>query len=324
MKSSYFWVGIVIALVLAFATPHVVTNEFYIRTAYTVLQFVVLATAWNILGGYAGYVNFGAAAFFAAGAYTSVFIYKLFPLFQVPAYMIFIMLPLGGIVSALIGLFTGALTLRLRGVYFSIATLALAVVLQTLVTNWHFVGGSKGASILPPRDVPLDFIFNGYADFLFVMMAFLAIFSLIVARYIETSWIGRGLAAIRDNEDAAECMGVPTLRLKLFATTVSGFLFGVAGAPLPYFVNYIEPVSGFSLIYAVNALAMPMIGGATTWIGPLLGAGILGTAQEIARVTISSEMNLLIVGVLLVFFVIAAPDGFVGLIRKYFGKGGRR
>ena len=323
MKNSVFWFGVLVAVVIAFATPHVVTNEFYIRTAYTILQFVVLATAWNILGGYAGYVNFGAAAFFAAGAYTTVAIYKLFPLFQVPAYMIFIMLPLGGIVSALLGLATGALTLRLRGVYFSIATLALAVVLETLVVNWHFVGGAKGASILPPRDVPLDFIFTGYADFLFVLMAFMAIGALIVARYIETSWIGRGLAAIRDNEDAAECMGVPTLKLKLFATTLSGFIFGIAGAPLPYFINYVEPVSAFNLIYAVNALAMPMIGGATTWLGPLLGATILGTAQEVARVTISSEMNLLIVGLLLVFFVIAAPDGFVGLIRKYFGKGGR-
>jgi branched-chain amino acid transport system permease protein len=285
---------------------------------------VVLATAWNILGGYAGYVNFGAAAFFAAGAYTSVAIYKIFPLFQVPTYMFFVMLLAGGLVSALLGLLTGALTLRLRGVYFSIATLALAVVLETLVVNWHFVGGAKGTSILPPREVPLSFLFSTYAEFLFVVMAFMAIGSLLLARYIERSWIGRGLAAIRDNEEAAECMGVPTLKLKLVATTLSGFLFGIAGAPLPYFVNFIEPVSAFNLIYAVNALAMPMIGGATTWLGPLLGASVLGTAQEVARVTISSEMNLLIVGLLLVFFVIAAPDGFVGLIKKYLTKGGRR
>ena len=316
MKISVFWIGVAVALVVALITPHVVTNEFYLRTAYTVLQFVVLATAWNILGGYGGYVNFGSAGFFAIGAYSAVFIYKLFPLFQVPDYMIFVMLPLGGVVAAVIGLGTGYLTLRLRGVYFSIATLALAVVLQTLVTNWHFVGGAKGASILPPQTVP---IFATWGEFLFVLMAILAIASLAIARYIERSWIGRGLAAIRDNEEAAECMGVPTLKLKLIGCTLSGFLFGVAGAPLPYYVNYIEPVSAFNLVYAVNALAMPMIGGATTWIGPLLGAVVLGTAQEVARVTISSEMNLLIVGVLLVFFVIAAPDGFVGLARKYLG-----
>ncbi|MGE0256047.1 MAG: branched-chain amino acid ABC transporter permease [Alphaproteobacteria bacterium] len=316
MKISAFWIGCVVAIVAAFLTPYVVTNEFYLRTAYTVLQFVVLATAWNIFGGYGGYVNFGSAGFFGIGAYTAVAIYNMFPLFRVPDYMIFAMLPAGGVVAAVIGLGAGYLTLRLRGVYFSIATLAMAIVLQTLVTNWHYVGGAKGASILPPQTVPF---FATWGEFLFVLMAVLAVLAIAVARYIERSWIGRGLAAIRDNEEAAECMGVPTLRLKLFACTLSGFIFGVAGAPLPYYVNYIEPVSAFNLIYAVNALAMPMIGGATTWIGPLFGAIVLGTAQEVARVTISSEMNLLIVGVLLVFFVIAAPEGFVGLVRKYLG-----
>jgi branched-chain amino acid transport system permease protein len=133
---------------------------------------------------------------------------------------------------------------------------------------------------------------------------------------IERSRTGRGLAALRDNEEAAECMGVPTLRLKLFATTVSGFFLGVAGAPFPYYVTYVEPASAFSLDYAVNALAMPMIGGTTTWIGPVIGAVLLGTAQQVATVTISSELNLLIVGVVLVAFVVLAPEGLVGLVRR--------
>jgi branched-chain amino acid transport system permease protein len=129
---------------------------------------------------------------------------------------------------------------------------------------------------------------------------------------IERSWIGRGLAALRDNEEAAECMGVPTLRLKLFATTVSGFLLGVAGAPFPYYVTFVEPNSAFSLDYAVNALAMPMIGGTTSWVGPVIGAVLLGAAQQVATVTISSEMNLFIVGVVLVAFVVLAPEGILG------------
>jgi len=111
-------------------------------------------------------------------------------------------------------------------------------------------------------------------------------------------------------------MGVPTLRLKLFATTLSGFFLGVAGAPFPYYVTYVEPSSAFDLNYAVNALAMPMIGGTTTWIGPVIGAVLLGTAQQVATVTISSELNLLIVGVVLVLFVVLAPEGIVGLVRR--------
>jgi branched-chain amino acid transport system permease protein len=106
------------------------------------------------------------------------------------------------------------------------------------------------------------------------------------------------------------------LRLKLIATTLSGALMGMAGAPFPYYITYIEPSSAFGLAYAVNSIAMPMIGGTGTWVGPLVGAILLGSIQEWARVTISSAVNLLIVGVLLVTFVIIAPNGLVGLVQE--------
>src|SRR3989475_186269 len=153
-------------------------------------------------------------------------------------------------------------------------------------------------------------------------MVLLSVVAVTVGRFIERSWVGRGLAALRDNEEAAECMGVPTLRLKLFATTVSGVLLGVAGAPFPYYVTFVEPTSAFNLDYAVNALAMPMIGGTTSWGGPVIGAVLLGTAQQLATVTISSEMNLFIVGVVLVALVVLAPEGIVGLVRR--GRGRER
>lgn len=296
--------GIVIGACLL---PGVVTNRYVYFAAYIILQYIVLATAWNILGGYTGYVNFGTPAFFAAGAYTAVF---LILAFKAP---LPILLLSGGLSAALLGLGMGYLTLRLRGVFFSIATLAGAVVLQTLMINWEFVGGAKGINIIRPPTLPL---FRNYVEFLFVVMVGLAVGAVTIAWWIEQSWIGRGLAAIRDNEEAAECMGVPTLKLKLFATTLSGFLMGVAGAPFPYYVTYVEPSSAFNLDYAVNSLAMPMIGGTTTWVGPLVGAVLLGAAQQGATVTISSELNLLIVGVVLVAFVILAPEGIVGLTRR--------
>jgi len=284
-----------------------VSNQYYYFAAYVVFQYVVLATAWNILGGYGGYVNFGSAAFFALGAYTSVVLIKTVTT-SLP-----LLLVAGGLVSGLLGLGIGYLTLRLRGVFFSIATLALAVVLQTMVVNWEFVGGARGVTVSRPATLPL---FSNYVEFLCIAMLALAVGSVALARWIERSWLGRGLAAIRDNEDAAECMGVPTLRLKLVATTVSGALMGIAGAPFPYYVTFVEPGAAFDLNYAVNSLAMPMIGGATTWMGPVIGAVLLGTAQQVATVTISSALNLLIVGVLLVLFVILAPEGIVGLARR--------
>jgi branched-chain amino acid transport system permease protein len=307
--------GIVLVVAMAVVVAGVLlasvkVNPYVYFAGYVILQYVVIATAWNILGGYAGYVNFGTPAFFALGAYTAVF------LVQTVRPPLPVLILAGGLVSALLGLGIGYLTLRLRGVFFSIATLALAIVLQTVIINWEFVGGSRGLSVIRPSGPP----FGNYVTFLFTVMVGLAVGSVLVARFIERSWIGRGLAALRDNEEAAECMGVPTLRLKLFATTVSGFLLGVAGAPFPYYVTFVEPNSAFAIDYAVNALAMPMIGGTTSWVGPVIGAVLLGTAQQLATVTISSEMNLFIVGVVLVAFVVLAPEGILGLLRRLRGR----
>jgi branched-chain amino acid transport system permease protein len=311
MRRTGFSLGVGVGLIaLAVLLASLKVNPYLYFAGYVILQYVVIATAWNILGGYAGYVNFGTPAFFALGAYTAVF------LIQTVKPPLPVLILAGGLVSALLGLGIGYLTLRLRGVFFSIATLALSIVLQTVIINWEFVGGSRGLSVIRPGGAP----FGNYVTFLFTVMTGLAVVSVLVARFIQRSWIGRGLAALRDNEEAAECMGVPTLRLKLFATTVSGFLLGVAGAPFPYYVTFVEPNSAFSLDYAVNALAMPMIGGTTSWVGPVIGAVLLGSAQQVATVTISSELNLFVVGVVLVAFVVAAPEGLLGLVRRLRGR----
>jgi branched-chain amino acid transport system permease protein len=110
---------------------------------------------------------------------------------------------------------------------------------------------------------------------------------------------------------------VPTLRLKLISTTLMGALMGVAGAPYPFFVTFIEPLSAFNLFIAVNAIAMPMIGGTAHWMGPVIGALLVGTTQEIITVSISSELNVLLVGIMLVLFITLAPQGIVGLWQKF-------
>jgi branched-chain amino acid transport system permease protein len=254
------------------------------------------------------------------GAYSSAVLHKLpqllhnaFDLTIIPVPLP-VMIVVGGLISGLLGLGTGYLTLRLRGVFFAIATLALSIVVQTLIVNWDFVGGSRGIYIIRPAMAPLG---GGYIEYLFTLMTALSVLSVGIARSIEGSRLGLGLAAIRDDELAAEASGVPTLRLKLIATTMSGALMGMAGAPLPYYVTYLDPASSFNLAYAVNSVAMPVIGGMTSWIGPVIGAILLGTIQQLATVTISSALNLLIVGVLLILFVIIAPNGIVGLVQGW-------
>ena len=308
MRSDAFFLICAAAGAALYGIAVALGNDYVFFAGYVVLQYVVLSTAWNILGGYCGYVNFGSAAFFALGAYATVAMHRLYPL-PIP-----LLLVIGGVASGIVGFGMGYLTLRLRGAFFAIATLALAVVLETLVVNWDYVGGSRGAYIVRPETLAP---FGAYIRYLFLIMLALAVGALSVARLIERSRLGFGFATVRDDELAAEASGVPTLRLKLIATTISGALMGMAGAPFPYYIGYLQPSSAFGLDYAVNSIAMPLIGGTTTWLGPLIGAVLLGSLQQIATVTISSAINLLIVGFLLVAFVIVAPNGIVGLLQKY-------
>jgi len=306
VRTGVFFLICAAVAAAVFGLFRAIGNDYLFFAGYVVLQYIVLATAWNILGGYTGYVNFGSAAFFALGAYSSVFLHKFYPL-PIP-----LLIVIGAVVSGIVGLGMGYLTLRLRGAFFAIATLAMAVVLQTLVVNWTYVGGARGAYVIRPSSVPL---IGDYVHYLFLLMLALAVIAITTARVIERSRLGYGFATIRDDELAAEASGVPTLRLKLIATTISGALMGTAGAPFPYYIGYLQPTSAFALDYAVNSIAMPMIGGTTSWLGPLIGAILLGSLQQVATVTISSAVNLLIVGLLIVDCVIIAPKGILGLIQ---------
>jgi branched-chain amino acid transport system permease protein len=302
-----FWAGAATAVALAVLAAVVVRNEYFFFAAYIVLTYVVLATAWNILGGYAGYVNFGTAAFFGLGAYTAVVMIKAI---DAP---LAVQILAAGAMGGLLGFGAGMLTMRLRGIFFAIATVALIVIMETLFVNWRYTGGATGVQLLRPAPLPP---FESYTKMLFVVMAVMVVAAVTVARYIERSWIGRGLRAIRDSEEAAECSGVPTLKLKLLACTVSGALMGAAGAPMPMYLSFVEPASTFNLNYSIGALAASMIGGTAHWLGPVIGAVLLSTIQQIVTVTISNEINVLVVGVLLVVFVVAAPGGILGLFRR--------
>lgn len=305
MKKSFFLPAIGV-IALGILLPQFIKISYFYFAGYIVLQYMILSTAWNLLGGYTGYVNFGVGGFYAIGAYTSAVL-----LLHLKANLIIAMLA-GGVLSGLLGFGLGYLTIRLRGIFFAISTLAVAIIIQMIVVNWHFLGGANGLYIFRPDPF---WPFSDYLEFLFALMLFVSFLSVMTARYIEKSWIGKCFIAIRDTEEASECTGIPTFRLKLFATTLSGFMMGVAGAPFPYYITYLEPYSAMDLLITVNSLAMPLVGGTAHWLGPVIGSIFLGGAQQIITVTISSEWNLLIVGIVLIGFVILAPGGIMGLIQ---------
>jgi len=218
------------------------------------------------------------------------------------------------VAAGIVGLGVGYMSLRLRGIFFAISTMAIAVIFEVFVLNWDYVGGARGLAVVRP---PKMAIFGTDKRFLFFLMTFLAVGTVAISRYIQMSWIGRGMRALRDDEIAAEGCGVPTLRLKLLSASVSMALIGMSGTLIPHFLNFIEPTSLFALNTSVLALAMPMIGGTSHWIGPIIGAVFLGTVLQMITVTISSEVNVLLVGVVLVVAVVAAPKGIIGLVQEF-------
>jgi branched-chain amino acid transport system permease protein len=306
-NSIRFWIGATGFLVAVALMTQLISNEYPFFAAYGILQFIVLAVAWSILGGYAGYVNFGTSAFFGVGVYTAVF------LFKATGAPLGVQIAAAALVGALLGFAVGLLTLRMQGIFFSIATIALTIVIETSVTNWRYVGGAAGIQLQRPSVMAP---FHSYVQMLFFIQACMVVLAIAIARYIQNSWIGRGLQALKDDEVAAECTGVPTLRLKLLACVISGALMCAAGAPAAMYLQYADPSSAFNLNYSVSVLAMSLIGGTAHWAGPVVGAILLGSTQQLLAVTISSEVNVLVLGIMLVLFVVAAPEGIIGLVRR--------
>ena len=302
-----FWTGAAVFLAAALLMTQLIGNQYPFFACYVILQFIVLAVAWSILGGYAGYVNFGTAAFFGVGVYTAVFLIKAV---EAP---LAVQIAVAAVIGGLMGFALGLLTLRMQGIFFSIATIALTIIIETSVTNWRYVGGAAGIQIQRPL---VTAPFDNYVEMLFFVQAILVVMAVAISRYIQNSWMGRGLQALKDDELAAECTGVPTLRLKVMACVISGALMCAAGAPAAMYLQYADPSSAFNLNYSVSVLAMSLIGGTAHWAGPVIGAIVLGVTQQLLTVTISSEVNVLVLGVMLVLFVVGAPEGIIGLIRR--------
>src|SRR6201987_2245061 len=314
-SSIAFWAGAAIFLIAMLLMTQFVRNEYPFFAGYVILQFIVLSVAWTILGGYAGYVNFGTNAFFGVGVYTAVL------LVQAYGASLGVQIAMAAVVGSLLGLGVGLLTLRMRGIFFSIATIAVAIIIETAVTNWRFVGGAAGIQLQRPPVTPP---FDSYVKMLFFVQALLVVLAVATTRSIQNSRIGRGLQALRDDELAAECTGVPTLRLKLLACAMSGALISAGGAPAAMYLQYADPDSAFNLNYSVSVLAMSLIGGTAHWIGPVLGAIVLGVTQQLLAVTISSGVNVLVLGCMLVLFVVGAPKGILGLLQRLPLRRGKR
>jgi branched-chain amino acid transport system permease protein len=292
-------------VLLVLATVPVLTSAIYLMHVLIVsFMFVVLAVSWNIIGGMAGYVSFGHVTFFALGAYLTAILYR--DLGASP----FLTAPLGGILAAAVAFLLGWVTLRLREDYFAIATLGLAFIFEVLAWNLPVTGGGSGIMLTAPN----------FGIHLTKAVFYLCMWAIMVATVL-TSWaIGRsrfgyGLASIREDEEAAEVLGVRTAQLKRAAFVLSAFFPGVAGGIFSYYIAYIEPGTVFDHSISINVVIMSILGGIGTTLGPVLGAVILSLVSEAMNVVVASEAKLVVYGGILVSAVLFLPQGILGRLR---------
>ncbi|MBI3454621.1 MAG: branched-chain amino acid ABC transporter permease [Candidatus Rokubacteria bacterium] len=301
----------VVIAVLAIAVPPFV-SPYLVHILVLILFFGFLGSAWNILGGYAGQFSFGHAAFFGIGAYTSTVLLvrgRVSP---------WVGLWAGGFLAAAFGCFEGYLAFRygLRGPYFALVTLAFAEMLRLIAVNWMGVGGPMGILIPLPKggDSLLRLQFREKLPYYYVVLALLALV-LGLTRRIERVRLGYTLAAIRENEDAAEASGVNTLAAKLWAMGISSFLTALGGSFYAQYFSFIDPTLAFGVSVSVEILLRPIVGGPGTLAGPLLGSLVLTPLSELTRSFIRGRpgVDVMIYGAILVAVVTFLPRGLVGV-----------
>jgi len=281
-------------LVLLVIFPRLTDKDSTINLAALVLLYVTLASSWNILGGYAGQTNLGHAAFFGLGTLATRLLWLSAGWPLLPSLLA------GGLVAVAFALLIGAPAFKLRGVYFAIGTLALAQILYVTVGNEF-----PTISALPgPYLATYDLVHRYY---LFLVLALVTIGA---AYLLVHSRPGLGIMAVREEEEAAESLGVGALRHKLLALAVSAFFAGLAGGAFAYYHVSYYPQETFKPIWTFDALMMAYIGGAGTLVGPVIGAVFYVVVKELLALKLV-EVHLTVFGVLFILVVLFLPGGLV-------------
>ena len=287
------------------ALPFAGVPAFYESFLYLVLSAIVLATSWNILSGYSGYFSFGHGAFFGVGVYTSAaLVGKL-------GWPFLWTLPLAALNAAALGAALGAIVFRvraLRGELFALLTLAITFVLATVALNT--VDGGPGIQVMVevPKVTPTA------SGFLYLLMLGAAALALWTAYAMAHSRFGTGLFAIRDDEDVAEVMGVPTYRFKLAAFGISCALAGLAGGIHAIFVSYVTVAETFSIALAVNVVLISALGGTRHWLGPAVGAVAITVLLYAFTGGEAAVLGRALTGLILIVVIVAMPEGILGWI----------
>ncbi len=311
----------VILFGLAALTPLVVRDAFILDSMILILMWGALSAAWNVASGYAGQVSLGHASFFGIGAYSAALLGTRWN--QSP----WIGMLVGVVLSVAAGAVIGYLSNRLRGPYFALSTIAFSQILLIIASRWRdLTSGSEGIPV-PFRP---GFLTLGLSHFAWLYVALaVAIVYYLIELYLERSRIGYQLAGVREDEDAAEALGIATRRLKVLAVTVSAALTSIAGTLWAQYIGFVDPFYVFSVDLSIRFALNAIVGGMGTAIGPFLGSLLITSLETYLRATFSgiksgfTGIYLVIYGVVLILVVRFVPDGLAGLAERFRARSAR-
>jgi branched-chain amino acid transport system ATP-binding protein/branched-chain amino acid transport system permease protein len=282
---------------------------FYLVYAYFVFFWIAQATSWNILSGYTGYFSFGQGAFYGLGVYTAA------DLMSREGVAYFRTIPIAAVLGGLLAAGIGALAFRLgslRGEVFALLTLAVTFTLSAIAQLSTWVDGGQGI----PIELPEYPAFLGeYQDFIYRLGLAVAALAVLSAFLVQNSRFGWGLFSIRDEEDVAEELGVPTFRYKMLAITIAGFLGALSGAVAALQIGYVTPEGTFNLTVPLLVIVMAVLGGRRHWLGPVIGAVVIYSLQERLANSGLEEWGPVVLGGILVLMILFAPEGLFERMR---------
>jgi branched-chain amino acid transport system permease protein len=304
-RTGLLAVVVLVLLCVPLTYPVLTTYSYVLQLMTVAFMWIALTSSWNLIGGYAGYISLGHNVFLAAGAYFSGGVFAYIGVSP------FVSAPVAGLVCVLLGTVIGFITLRTRGPAFIISTIALMLIARILFDNWDYLGGSNGLS-LPLLDLGTGLIKVPF----YYGMLLCAAGAVYLSYRVRHSKFGLGLRAIAEDEVKAEVAGIDTRAYKIAAFALSGFFIGAAGAVWGYSLFYLRPEAFLTLAVAADMVLMAIIGGRGTVTGPIVGAILIVTFNEISVAELGgSELNLAVTGVLLMAALLFFPLGVVGTLR---------
>ena len=316
MKRSY--VPLLIFFAIAMVIPLFVTNTYYLNTIILILLYGYLATSWNIVGGFAGQLSFGHAAFLALGGYVSTILFSQMGISP------WIGMLIGGVVAATVAIVLAIPTSRLKGAYYAIATIAFAtglmIILQTVTDIGPIhIGGAEGLNVTYKPDATFwDYQFQSKVPYYYIILTF-SVIVLFISWYIDRSKLGYYLTAIREDQDAAKALGINVPKMKIYAAGISGFLTAIGGSFYAQYFRYLEPHFIAGPDFSSQMVFLTIVGGIGTVFGPFVGGVVLTTVAEFTRVTFTdlpAGSHLVIYGIAVLLVMLYFPKGITTPIQE--------